>query len=192
MPRLNMTKTKWPPVLWMSFCCAQGLAAEPVPAPQADPASTLQERIRQWGRVSPKQRAALAQIDKSETNARAASGFLLANKARSGVITLTSGLQYRVVKAGNGKRPSDSNSVRCRYRGTLIDGSSFDIADDQAPVVLKVTGLIPGLKEAVKLMPAGSVWEVVVPPHLAYGDKGNGAVAPNTVLIYSIEILAVL
>ena len=100
-------------------------------------------------------------------------------------------MQYKILKTGAGKKPTDSSSIRVRYVGTLVDGATFDKADDKTPAVQRVSGLLLGLKEAVKLMPIGSKWEVVIPPQLGYGAQGTHGVAPNAVLIYVIELVGI-
>jgi len=100
-------------------------------------------------------------------------------------------VQYRILTAGSGKRPTDASSVLCRYKGTLIDGTAFDKADGKTPVALRVAGLLPGLREAVKLMPVGSRWEVVFPPQLGYGARGSEGVGPNAVLTYVVELVGI-
>jgi FKBP-type peptidyl-prolyl cis-trans isomerase FklB len=160
-----------------------------VPGPQS--AATTQEQLLKGANMSPKQRAELAKAAQASTNNDVGANFLASNKSKPGVISLPSGVQYKILKAGNGKRPTDDSVVRCRYQGTLVDGATFDKADDKTPVVMRVAGFLTGLKEAVKLMSSGSKWEVVVPPQLGYGSHGSRGVAPNAVLIYTIEILGV-
>jgi FKBP-type peptidyl-prolyl cis-trans isomerase FklB len=143
-------------------------------------------------RLSPMARAELERAAAADRNSRTAANFLTSNRAMRGVTNLPSGLQYRIVVAGRGPRPTDADSVRCRYAGVLADGTSFDKSDDRSATVLRVAGLLPGLQEAVKMMPAGSKWEVVLPPQLGYGARGHGQVAPNAVLIYTFELLDVI
>jgi FKBP-type peptidyl-prolyl cis-trans isomerase len=172
-----------------------GLQAHSQPAlteAQAQANAANKELLQKGGKISPRQKAELAKAEKADANQQGTASYLSANKIKPGVVTLASGVQYKVLKAGTGKRPTDTDSVRCRYQGTLADGTGFDKADDKTPTVLRVTGLLPGLKEAVKLMPVGSKWEVVVPPELAYGAKGGHAVGPNAVLIYVIEIAGIV
>jgi FKBP-type peptidyl-prolyl cis-trans isomerase FklB len=148
------------------------------------------ELAQRGGRLSPRARAELAKAAMAEQAAQLDDAFLSTHLAQPGVIALPSGLQYRVLKAGTGKRAAANGAVRLRYQGTLIDGTGVDKADEKAPLL--VAGLLPGLKEAVELMPAGSQWELVVPPLLAYGERGYRAVGPNAVLIYVIEVVAVI
>lgn len=130
----------------------------------------------------------------AERNKKDGAAYLKANKNREGVVVLASGLQYRIIKEGSGKIPTDSDNVTCRYRGTLIDGMEFDSSDRLGfPLTFNVKdSVIKGWAEALKLMPAGSRWQIVVPPELAYGEKGVGRdIGPNAVLVYEIELLAV-
>jgi FKBP-type peptidyl-prolyl cis-trans isomerase len=118
--------------------------------------------------------------------------FLEENRKKPGVVTLPSGVQYKVVKAGQGKRPTDADTVECYYRGTLIDGSEFDGTQEGKPASLKVTKLIAGWREALKLMPAGSTWQIFIPAQLAYGERGAGSnIGPNELLIFEVELVAV-
>lgn len=153
------------------------------------------ELLLRGGKMSPRQQAEWHRAEQAEQagpNLQASAGFLAANKIRAGVITLPSGVQYKVLKAGAGKRPTQTDAVRCRYQGTLADGTRFDSVDDKTPAVLKVAGLLPGLQEALTRMPAGSKWEVVVPPEWGYGAKGYHGVGPNAVLVYVIELVGIV
>jgi UDP-GlcNAc:undecaprenyl-phosphate/decaprenyl-phosphate GlcNAc-1-phosphate transferase len=106
----------------------------------------------------------------AEENNKIGEAFLAENKKKEGVITLPSGLQYKILKAGDGKMPTEADTVECNYRGTLINGNEFDSSyRTWKPVAFKVTGLIPGWTEALKIMPAGSRWQLFIPPQLAYG-----------------------
>jgi FKBP-type peptidyl-prolyl cis-trans isomerase FklB len=153
--------------------------------------ATNKELLQRGGKMSPKEKAEVAKAARAQTNQTAGADFLASNKAKPGVITLPSGVQYKILKTGSGKKPSGDSSVRVRYVGTLVDGATFDKADDKTPTVLRVAGFVPGLKEAVKLMPIGSKWEVVIPPQLGYGAQGTHGVAPNAVLIYVIELVGI-
>jgi len=112
--------------------------------------------------------------------------FTAANARKPGVKTLPSGLQYRVITAGNGDRPAASDRVTVHYRSTLINGNEFGSTGEDAPETFAVNDVIPGLKEALLLMPQGSRWEVVIPPELGFGRRG--ALEDQT-LIYEIELL---
>ena len=105
------------------------------------------------------------------------------------MVTLPSGLQYKVLQAGDGKTPTDADAVECHYRGTLIDGTEFDSSYSRGqPSTFKLSGVIPGWREALKLMPVGSKWQLFVPPQLAYGERGAGrGIGPNATLIFEVE-----
>jgi FKBP-type peptidyl-prolyl cis-trans isomerase FklB len=129
-----------------------------------------------------------------EKNKAEGEAFLAANKAKEGVVTLPSGLQYRILKAGDGRKPTEADTVECHYRGSLVDGTEFDSSYMRGqPVTLKVKGgVIPGWAEALLLMPVGSKWQVFVPPNLAYGARGASAlIGPNATLVFEIELVAV-
>ena len=119
--------------------------------------------------------------------------FLKANAAKPGVITLPSGLQYEILKAGNGPTPKSDDTVSCNYRGTLISGVEFDSSYKRGePSSFPVDGVIKGWTEALQKMPVGSKWRLVVPADLAYGDKGAGAeIGPGSTLVFEIELLAI-
>jgi FKBP-type peptidyl-prolyl cis-trans isomerase FklB len=125
-------------------------------------------------------------------NKREGNKFLAENKTKEGVVTLPSGLQYKILKAGNGPRPGDDDAVECLYWGKLTDGTEFDSTDKtKRPAIVKVSDVILGWQEALKLMPVGSQWEIYVPDHLAYSGRGHGElVGPNATLIYEIHLLS--
>ena len=132
----------------------------------------------------------------AEQNKRAGEQFLADNKKKDGVVTLPSGLQYKVIKAGDGKKPTVLDAAVCHYKGSLIDGTEFDSSykkKDGAPVTFPVKGVIRGWQEALKLMPAGSKWEIVVPSDQAYGERGmpRAKIPPNAALIFEVELLSV-
>jgi FKBP-type peptidyl-prolyl cis-trans isomerase len=133
----------------------------------------------------------------AEKQRKEGEAFLAQNKAKEGVVSLESGLQYKVLKAGDGKKPATDDTVVCHYRGTLIDGTEFDssIARNR-PATLPLKQLIKGWTEALQLMPAGSKWQLFIPPDLAYGVTGpQGArpskIGPNATLIFEVELLSV-
>ncbi len=128
-----------------------------------------------------------------EKNKKDGEAFLAENKKKDGVITLPSGLQYKVLTTGNGKKPTANDKVSLNYRGTLIDGTEFDNSYKRGePVVFPVGGVIKGLSEALQLMPVGSKWQIVIPADIAYGEQGaGGQIAPNAVLIFEIELLGI-
>lgn len=128
-------------------------------------------------------------------NLEEAKAFLAANGKKEGVVTLPSGLQYKVIREGKGVGPKMADGVRMRYRGTLINGAEFDntmdLADGDVPMI-PVTGAHKGWAEAVQLMKPGAKWQLFVPPELGYGDRQAGRVPPNSLLIYEIELLSVV
>ncbi|MDD5349623.1 MAG: FKBP-type peptidyl-prolyl cis-trans isomerase [Chthoniobacteraceae bacterium] len=124
----------------------------------------------------------------AEKNKADADKFLEENKKQEGVVTTASGLQYKVIKAGNGPKPKASDTVSVNYKGTLPNGQTFD--ESKEPVTFPVEGVIPGWVEALQLMPVGSKWQLVVPPNLAYGEAGMPpTIAPNQVLVFEVELL---
>lgn len=139
------------------------------------------------------QRMGKAKTADAEKNKKEGDAFLAQNKGKQGVVTLPSGLQYLIIKNAEGKKPTEADTVDYNYRGTLINGSEFDNSRHAGkPATFKVSSVIPGLQEALKLMPVGSTWQIVVPPQLGYGQRGNGSmVGPNAVLIFEVELLAI-
>jgi FKBP-type peptidyl-prolyl cis-trans isomerase FklB len=129
----------------------------------------------------------------AERNLAEGEAFLAANKAKEGVVALPSGLQYKVVTTGTGKKPTIDDTVVCQYRGTLIDGKEFDSSFKRnQPAAFPVKGVIKGWTEILQLMPVGSTWQVFIPSNLAYGERGAGAdIGPNATLIFEIELLAI-
>ena len=119
--------------------------------------------------------------------------FLAANKNKEGVVTLPSGLQYKILKAGTGPKPTASDSVVCNYRGTLVNGTEFDSSYKRGqPATFPVNGVIKGWTEALQLMPVGSKWQLFIPAQLAYGERGAGPdIGPNATLIFEIELLSI-
>jgi FKBP-type peptidyl-prolyl cis-trans isomerase len=137
-------------------------------------------------------RAKVAKQQAMETNKKKSDIFLAENKAKEGVIVLPSGVQYKILKAGDGSKPTDSSMVQVNYRGTLPDGTEFDATTPDHPANLKLSALIAGWKEALKLMPIGSKWQIAIPPQLAYGERGIGSdIGPNEALIFEVELVAI-
>ncbi|MDR1557881.1 MAG: FKBP-type peptidyl-prolyl cis-trans isomerase [Tannerellaceae bacterium] len=132
------------------------------------------------------------QTEKKELNRKAGEEFLRINKQKAGVRELPSGLQYEILKQGDGARPKASDKVRCHYRGTLINGKVFDSSRDE-PAVFGVSQVISGWTEALQLMPAGSEWRLFIPSGLAYGEQGAGeAIEPNSTLIFDVKLLNIV
>lgn len=129
----------------------------------------------------------------AEQNKKEGDAFLAANKTKPGVVTLASGLQYKIVTAGTGPKPAVTDKVVCNYKGTLINGTEFDSSSKHGgPATFPVSGVIRGWTEALQLMPVGSKWQLFVPPDLAYGERGAGEdIGPNATLVFEVELLSV-
>lgn len=126
-------------------------------------------------------------------NKKAGEAFLAANKKKEGVVTLPSGLQYKVITEGKGKKPKLTDTIVAHYRGTLIDGKEFDSSyKGGQPATFPVNAVIKGWQEILPMMPEGSKWQVFIPSELAYGEAGAGAdIGPNATLIFDIELISV-
>lgn len=119
--------------------------------------------------------------------------FLLANAKKEGVITLPSGLQYKVITKGTGPKPEPTDTVETHYRGTFIDGQEFDSSYSRnAPSQFPVNRVIAGWTEALQLMSVGSKWELAIPYALAYGESGNQSIPPFSALVFEIELLSIV
>ena len=128
-----------------------------------------------------------------ERNKEAGEEFLKINGHKAGVTTLPSGLQYEVIKMGEGPKPQLTDSVECHYHGTLINGQVFDSSMDRGETAtFPLQGVIKGWTAILQLMPVGSKWKVVIPADLAYGDRGAGQmIQPGSTLIFIIELIAI-
>jgi FKBP-type peptidyl-prolyl cis-trans isomerase len=128
-----------------------------------------------------------------EANKKEGAAFLAANKAKEGVVTLPDGLQYKIVTAGTGAKPSSTDTVKVNYEGTLINGTVFDSSYKRGePVEFPVNGVIKGWTEALQLMPVGSKWQLFIPSDLAYGEHApGGEIGPNDTLIFQVELLSI-
>lgn len=130
--------------------------------------------------------------EQAETNKKSAQEFLDKNKSAEGVKVTASGLQYVVLKEGDGKKPSKDDTVKCHYTGTLTNGEKFDSSVDRGqPADFPVSGVIPGWTEALQLMKVGSKYKLFVPPELAYGAQGRPGIPPNSVLVFEVELLEI-
>lgn len=135
-----------------------------------------------------------AQKNAEERNMKEADDFLAANKTKDGVVTLPSGLQYKILTAGTGAKPTASDTVVCNYSGRLINGTEFDSSYKRGkPAEFQVGGVIKGWTEALQLMPVGSKWQLYIPADLAYGARGagGGAIGPNQALIFDVELISI-
>ncbi len=143
---------------------------------QGDVQRQQQEKIKQLG----------------ETNKKEGDAFLAANKAKEGVVTLPSGLQYKILTAGTGPKPALTDTVSCNYRGTFLNGTEFDSSyKGGKPVSFPVNGVIKGWTEALQLMPVGSKWQLVIPSDMAYGPGGRPGIPPNSTLVFEVELLSI-
>lgn len=125
---------------------------------------------------------------------KAGEKFMAENRKKEGVVVLPSGLQYKILTAGNGPKPKASDTVKCHYEGKLINGQVFDSSIRRGePAEFPVSGVIAGWVEALQLMPVGSKWQLYIPSELAYGTHGAGqSIGPNETLIFDVELLAIL
>jgi FKBP-type peptidyl-prolyl cis-trans isomerase FklB len=129
----------------------------------------------------------------SEANKKEGADFLAANRSKEGVVTLPSGLQYKILTEGTGPKPAATDTIVCNYQGTLINGTEFDSSYKHGqPLSIQVNGVIKGWTEALQLMPVGSKWQLFVPSELGYGDRGSGpAIGPGATLIFEVELLSI-
>ena len=135
---------------------------------------------------------AAAATEKYGTNKAAGEKFLAANKAKAGVKTLPSGVQYKVIKEGTGAIPADTSTVKVNYEGRLIDGKIFDSSyQRKQPVTMRANQVIKGWTEILTKMPVGSTWEVYIPQELAYGAQEQGQIKPFSALVFKIELLGI-
>ena len=143
------------------------------------------------------ERQRVAQMTKrkvaSERNAKEGAAFLAANGKKAGVVSTESGLQYTVLKEGDGPRPKATDRVKVHYKGTLLDGTVFDSSYKRGkPAVFAANRVIPGWTEALQLMKVGSKYKLFIPANIGYGDRGAGAmIGPNATLIFEVELLGI-
>jgi len=127
-------------------------------------------------------------------NKKTGEAFLAANKTKEGVVTLPSGLEYKIIKEGTGPKPTADDTVLCHYRGTLVDNTEFDSSYKRnEPLKIPVAGVIKGWTEAIQLMPVGSKWQLFIPSDLAYGERGapGSPIGPNSTLIFEVELISI-
>ena len=148
--------------------------------------TALQAEVR--GKEEAKLKAAAVE------NKKTGEAFLAANKTKEGVITLPSGLEYKIIKEGTGPKPAAEDTVLCHYRGTLVDNTEFDSSyKRKEPLKIPVGGVIKGWTEAIQLMPVGSKWQLFIPSDLAYGERGapGSPIGPNSTLIFEVELISI-
>lgn len=152
----------------------------------------MQDTLKAFQKTLVEKRAAKFKAD-SEKNKKEGDDFLAKNKAQPGVVTLPSGLQYKVITPGAGAKPAASDAVKVEYTGRLLNGTVFDSTDKAGkPATFNVSDVIPGWTEALKLMPVGSKWEIYIPADLAYGQRGVGEpIGPNQTLIFQVRLIAI-
>jgi FKBP-type peptidyl-prolyl cis-trans isomerase len=127
----------------------------------------------------------------TERNKKDSESFFAENAKKEGVVTLPTGLQYKILTKGSGKVPTADDVVVCNYRGTLLDGKEVDNSSKRPEAPMLVKGVIPGFAQALQLMPVGSKWQLFVPPHLAYGDRAMPTFGPNSTLIFEVELVSI-
>ncbi|PHS25905.1 MAG: hypothetical protein COA83_04395 [Methylophaga sp.] len=157
------------------------------------PQLNQEEAGRVIGEFQQKKAAEMAKVMNQKQ--QASQVFMAENANKDGVITTASGLQYRIIKEGDGAVPTSEDKVIAHYKGSLLDGTVFDSSYDRGePATFPVTGVIQGWQEVLQLMKEGAKWEVVIPGNLAYGPQGAGAnspIGPNETLIFEIELIAI-
>jgi FKBP-type peptidyl-prolyl cis-trans isomerase FklB len=135
----------------------------------------------------------VARSQKASGAKKAGQAFLAANKAKAGIITLASGLQYQVITQGTGPRPTINDQVKCHYVGSFVDGKEFESSyTNGQPATFPVGGVIKGWTEALQLMPVGSKYKLFIPSELGYGDGDNGPIAGGSTLIFVVELLEIV
>ena len=162
-----------------------------------DPKLTEEQRaqVRQRFAAALQERRAAEMQAKAAANATEGQAFLAANKDKPDVQTTASGLQYQVLEAGKGEKPTADDVVRVHYKGTLLDGTTFDSSYDRGqPAEFGLGQVIPGWAEGVALMPVGSKYRLWIPSELAYGEMGtpNGEIGPNATLVFEVELLEIV
>lgn len=161
----------------------------------AQPAMTDEEMQAAMGtfqqQMQAKQQAKMQA--EGQKNQKAADEFLAANKAKKGVVTTASGLQYEILKEGTGASPKATDQVTVHYTGTLLDGTKFDSSVDRGqPATFPVNQVIPGWTEALQLMKVGGKYKLYIPPALGYGERGaGGEIGPNALLVFEVELLGI-
>lgn len=164
---------------------ADGITGNALPIPEKELNQVMERYAKEL-----KQRQMDRAKSVGEKNKKEGEAFLAANKTKEGVKTTKSGLQYKVIKSGNGATPGPTDTVLAHYHGTLIDGTVFDSSVQRGePIEFPVNGVIAGWTEALQLMKVGDKWQLVIPSELAYKERGAGKeIGPNAVLIFEVEL----
>ena len=137
------------------------------------------------------QQTAAPATDAANQNQIAGEAFMQSNAKKEGVVTLPSGLEYKILQEGTGPKPAASDMVTVNYRGTLLNGTEFDSSYNRGqPAVFGVSQVVKGWTEALQLMPVGSKWQLFIPAELAYGPQGSRGIAPNSTLVFEVELLS--
>jgi FKBP-type peptidyl-prolyl cis-trans isomerase FklB len=153
--------------------------------------SEMQATLREFQQGMAAKQAKI-RADQALTNKLSGETFLATNKNNPGVITLPDGLQYKVITTGTGAKPASDSTVTVNYRGTFLDGTEFDSSAKAGhPVELQANHVIPGWTEALTNMATGSKWQLFIPSELAYGERGNHGIPPNSTLIFDVELISV-
>lgn len=169
----------------------EGLRDSLTGAPTRMTEEEMRNTLREFSQFM-QQKAEEKRRQEAEANRRAGAAFLEENRKKPGVITLPSGLQYRVIREGAGDSPKATDTVAVHYRGTLIDGTEFDSSYKRGqPATFHVSGVIKGWTEALQLMKPGAKWELFIPADLAYGDTGRPNIPPGSTLIFEVELISV-
>ena len=147
--------------------------------------SALQEKVRK------EQLEAFQQL--AQDNQAASEVFLEANKTKTGIVVLPSGVQYRIIEEGDGARPAMDSTVKVHYRGSKTDGAEFDSSFARGvPEEFVVNAVLKGWQEVLPLMKQGSTWQIFVPPELAFGQRGNPPVGPNEALMFDLKLIEII
>ena len=158
--------------------------------PLLDPTQMKEALLAFQEKIRAKQREEI--IAESKENKEKGETFLKENKKKKGVVTLESGLQYKIIKKGTGKSPKPEDTIKCHYKGTTIDGNEFDSSYKRnQPAVFKLNQVIKGWTDALQLMKEGGKWELYIPSDLAYGDRQAGPIKPGSTLIFEVELLSI-
>jgi len=169
----------------------QGLKDETAGTSKLTPQEAQAILAKVQGEMRAKAEARMKEL--AVTNKKESDDFLAANKTKPGVVTLPDGLQYKIIQAGTGPKPSETDTVSVNYTGKLVNGKEFDASEKHGgPATFEVGRVIKGWKEALQLMPVGSKWQLYVPPDLAYGEQGAGGdIPPNSALVFDVDLLSI-